>query len=167
MQATDEVVRSFGVARMFKVRCWFILKRCVGVPVQAPALTRLHWKHLNWNKAPLNINAVRNSYGLQRLPVWLAQLGHKLPAGTPSAPWFTSLLPHTQESRARINAIDFHRRADLMVTSADDDAIRTYNVHSGVLEHTLFSRKYGAAHVCFTHHEGAVIYASSKVRACW
>ena len=71
-----------------------------------------------------------------------------------------------QESNARINAIDFHRRADLMVTSADDDAIRTYNLHSGVLEHTLFSRKYGAAHVCFTHHEGAVIYASSKVQAC-
>ena len=84
----------------------------------------------------------------------------------PALPCHNSLQLNAQESSARINAIDFHRRADLMVTSADDDAIRTYNLHSGVLEHTLFSRKYGAAHVCFTHHEGAVIYASSKVQAC-
>lgn len=87
------------------------------------------------------------------------------PQALPALPCHTQLHLHAQESNARINAIDFHRRTDLMVTSADDDAIRTYNMHTGVLEHTLFSRKYGAAHVCFTHHEGAVIYASSKVQA--
>ncbi|KAK9838523.1 hypothetical protein WJX81_005062 [Elliptochloris bilobata] len=67
-----------------------------------------------------------------------------------------------KETHERINAIDFHRRTDLLVTSGDDDAIRLYNMHSGVMEKTSYSRKYGAAHVCFTHHEAAVIYASSK-----
>jgi WD40 repeat protein len=69
-----------------------------------------------------------------------------------------------QDSYSPINSLDFHLREDLLVTAGDDDAIKLYSVNTGEHKQTNYSRKYGAAHVCFTHHERAVIYASNKVR---
>ena len=60
--------------------------------------------------------------------------------------------------------MDFHLREDLLVTAGDDDAIKLYSVSAGEHKQSNYSRKYGAAHMCFTHHERAVIYASNKVR---
>ncbi len=69
-----------------------------------------------------------------------------------------------QDSYSPINSLDFHLREDLLVTAGDDDAIKLYSVSTGEHKQTNYSRKYGAAHVCFTHHERAVIYASNKAR---
>jgi hypothetical protein len=52
---------------------------------------------------------------------------------------------------------------DLLVTAGDDDSIHLYNTHTGILQKTLFSKKYGACRICFSHHPNAVIYASRKV----
>ena len=76
---------------------------------------------------------------------------------------WSQLLVCVQESNTRINSLDFHLGQDLLVTAGDDDAIRVYNVSTGQIERTVYSRKYGAAHVNFTHHPSAVIYASNKV----
>lgn len=52
---------------------------------------------------------------------------------------------------------------DLLVTAGEDDSIRTYNTTSGTSSKVLFSKKYGVAHICFTHDPQSVIYASTKV----
>ncbi len=59
--------------------------------------------------------------------------------------------------------MDFHRVEDLLVTAGEDDSIRTYNTTSGTSSKVLFSKKYGVAHICFTHDPQSVIYASTKV----
>lgn len=75
------------------------------------------------------------------------------------------LLP--QDNAGRINSLDFHRREDLLVTAGDDDSVHLYNIHSGTMDKTVFSRKYGVAHIRFTHHPQSVVYASNKVQHSW
>ncbi|KAK9916201.1 hypothetical protein WJX75_010004 [Coccomyxa subellipsoidea] len=67
-----------------------------------------------------------------------------------------------KDNAARINSLDFHRSEDLLVTAGEDDSIRTYNTQSGTSSKVLFSKKYGVAHICFTHDPQSVIYASTK-----
>ena len=74
----------------------------------------------------------------------------------------TKVQPSAQETADRINSLDFHRVEDLLVTAGDDDSIRTYNTHSGQISKVLFSKKYGVAHIRFTHDPQSVIYASTK-----
>lgn len=70
-----------------------------------------------------------------------------------------------QENTGRINSLDFHRREDLLVTAGEDDSVHLYNINSGTVEKTVFSRKYGVAHIRFTHHPYSVVYASNKASA--
>ncbi|BDA44001.1 WD repeat-containing protein 82 [Coccomyxa sp. Obi] len=67
-----------------------------------------------------------------------------------------------KDNAARINSLDFHKSEDLLVTAGEDDSIRTYNTQSGTSSKVLFSKKYGVAHICFTHDPQSVIYASTK-----
>lgn len=69
-----------------------------------------------------------------------------------------------QEYQSRINSLDFHRSADLLVTAADDDSIKLYGLETGTPHKTLHSKKYGISHVNFTHHPSAIVFASNKVR---
>eukprot|EP00192_Tetraselmis_astigmatica_P014008 CAMPEP_0117677744 /NCGR_PEP_ID=MMETSP0804-20121206/16907_1 /TAXON_ID=1074897 /ORGANISM="Tetraselmis astigmatica, Strain CCMP880" /LENGTH=312 /DNA_ID=CAMNT_0005487045 /DNA_START=316 /DNA_END=1255 /DNA_ORIENTATION=+ len=67
-----------------------------------------------------------------------------------------------QDNEGRINSLDFHRTDDLLVTAGEDDSIHLYDTQSGVLQKTLFSKKYGVHSIAFTHHPNSVIYASNK-----
>jgi WD40 repeat protein len=68
-----------------------------------------------------------------------------------------------QENTSSINSLDFHRQEDLLVTACEDDSVHLYNIESGTVDKTVFSRKYGVAHIRFTHHPYSVVYASNKV----
>lgn len=67
-----------------------------------------------------------------------------------------------KENTGRINSLDFHRREDLLVTAGEDDSVHLYNINSGTVEKTVYSRKYGVSHIRFTHHPQSVVYASNK-----
>ncbi|KAL7094861.1 hypothetical protein ACP275_11G131000 [Erythranthe tilingii] len=60
----------------------------------------------------------------------------------------------------KINSIDFHRTADLLVTSCDDDSVRFYDISSAKLLKTTYHKKHGADRICFTHHPSSVICSS-------
>lgn len=77
--------------------------------------------------------------------------------------WRGSSSPQ-QDNAGRINSLDFHRREDLLVTAGDDDSVHLYNIQSGTMDKTVFSRKYGVSHIRFTHHPQSVVYASNKVQ---
>lgn len=66
------------------------------------------------------------------------------------------------EYQARINSLDFHRVHDLLVTAADDDSIKLYGLETGNVHKMLHSKKYGIAHVRFTHHHESIVFASNK-----
>ncbi len=70
---------------------------------------------------------------------------------------------HSQHPNGKINAMDFHRTREVLVTSADDQCIRVYNTATGKLEKAIGSHKYGASCVRWTHSEYAVVHASTKV----
>ncbi|KZV45666.1 potassium transporter 8-like [Dorcoceras hygrometricum] len=61
----------------------------------------------------------------------------------------------------KINCLDFHRTADLLVTSCDDDSVRFYDIASSKLLKTTYHKKHGADRICFTHHPSAVICSSN------
>ena len=119
MQTTDEVLKAFGIGKVFKARGCTLLH----------ALAAGAWPRF-------------------------CKRCRRPPAARHGA----------QDSYSPINSLDFHLREDLLVTAGDDDAIKLYSVNTGEHKQTNYSRKYGAAHVCFTHHERAVIYASNKAR---
>ena len=73
------------------------------------------------------------------------------------------ILSVLQDSAGRVNALDFHRSEELLVTAGDDDSIRTYNTLTGEPIKSVYSRKYGVANICFTHDPTSVIYTSTKV----
>ena len=68
-----------------------------------------------------------------------------------------------QDNAGGINSLDFHRKDDLMITADTDDAIRLYNTSTGTQQKMVHSKKYGAAHITFTHHANSVLHASTKV----
>lgn len=69
-----------------------------------------------------------------------------------------------QDYSTRINSLDFHRSADLLVTAGNDDSIKLYGLETGDSHKLLHSKKYGISHVNFTHHPSAIVFASNKVR---
>ena len=77
--------------------------------------------------------------------------------------FFVTLKNLSQDYSARINSLDFHRSADLLVTAADDDSIKLYGLETGTPYKLLHSKKYGISQVNFTHHPSAIIFASNKV----
>ncbi|PWA45242.1 transducin/WD40 repeat-like superfamily protein [Artemisia annua] len=62
----------------------------------------------------------------------------------------------------KINALDFHRTADLMVTTAEDDSVRLYDIANGKLLKTTLHEKHGADRICFSHHPSSVICSSTR-----
>lgn len=68
----------------------------------------------------------------------------------------------TQDYQGRINSLDFHRSADLMVTAADNDIIKVYGLAMGLPQKVLHSKKYGISKVRFSHHHNSIIFASNR-----
>lgn len=60
----------------------------------------------------------------------------------------------------KINSLDFHRTADLLVTASDDDSVRLYDIAAGKSLKTTYHKKHGADQICFTHHPSSVICSS-------
>ena len=62
----------------------------------------------------------------------------------------------------RLNSLDFHRSEDRLVTASDDKGIRLYDTNTGEELNVIWSKKYGAACIAFTHAPSAVVYASRE-----
>ncbi|KAL8153895.1 hypothetical protein V2J09_011655 [Rumex salicifolius] len=60
----------------------------------------------------------------------------------------------------KINALDFHRTNDLLVTTSDDDSVRLYDIANARLLKTTYHKKHGADRICFTHHPSSVVCSS-------
>ena len=69
---------------------------------------------------------------------------------------------HLKEAGARVNAIDFHAKADVLVSSADDETIRAYDTNSGQFVTQVPCKKYGCTQVKTTHHHASILHASSR-----
>ena len=65
-------------------------------------------------------------------------------------------------SSARIDSLSFSTCGDYCVTANDNDELELYQVSDGVSNRLLYSKKYGAGHVQFTHHHTQVLYASTR-----
>ncbi|GFP99744.1 WD repeat-containing protein 82-b [Phtheirospermum japonicum] len=63
----------------------------------------------------------------------------------------------------KINSLDFHRTADLLVTSSDDDSVRLYDISTAKLLKTTYHKKHGADRICFTHHPSSIICSSKNL----
>ena len=61
-----------------------------------------------------------------------------------------------------INALDMDDSGNYLLTCADDDCIKIYDLMNGKLVHTVNSKKYGCALARFTHHYNNVLFASTK-----
>ncbi|CAK9161768.1 unnamed protein product [Ilex paraguariensis] len=61
----------------------------------------------------------------------------------------------------KINSLDFHRNADLLVAASEDDSVRLYDIANAKLLKTTYHKKHGADRICFTHHPSSVICSSS------
>ncbi|PSR87558.1 WD repeat-containing protein [Actinidia chinensis var. chinensis] len=60
----------------------------------------------------------------------------------------------------KINSLDFHRTADLLITASEDDSVRLYDIANAKLLKTTYHKKHGADRICFTHHPSSVICSS-------
>ncbi|KAM7509167.1 hypothetical protein LguiA_019620 [Lonicera macranthoides] len=60
----------------------------------------------------------------------------------------------------KINSLDFHRTADLLVTACEDDSVRLYDIANAKLLKTTYHKKHGADRICFTHHPSSVLCSS-------
>lgn len=69
-----------------------------------------------------------------------------------------------QDASCQVNAIDFHRKQDLLVSSCASGSIVFYNTYEGKKLTTINCTRTGAALVTFTHHSKCVMHASTKVR---
>eukprot|EP00898_Chlorokybus_atmophyticus_P005690 jgi/Chlat1/6121/Chrsp409S05658 len=67
-----------------------------------------------------------------------------------------------KDNTGRITSLDFHRTEDFLVTTSEDESIHLYNTASGKLVKTVFSKKYGADNIRFTHHSSSVICSSKN-----
>ena len=65
-------------------------------------------------------------------------------------------------SSARIDSLSFSNCGDYLVTANDNDEIELYNVADGNSNRLLYSKKYGAGNIQFTHHHTQVIYSSTR-----
>eukprot|EP00854_Cymbomonas_tetramitiformis_P020115 gene20115-24079_t len=55
------------------------------------------------------------------------------------------------DNKGNINALDFHRSEDLVVSAGDDESIHLYNTATGAKVKTVMSKRYGVACISFTH----------------
>ena len=59
--------------------------------------------------------------------------------------------------------MDFSQDGRLLITSSDDDSIKIYDAVEAGEPRTLFSKKYGASLIRFTHAGTTVLHGSTKV----
>lgn len=81
---------------------------------------------------------------------------------TPAALKSVSVGRTFKDNTGAINALDFSDNGSLLVTSSDDESIHLYNTDAGSLKKTIFSKRYGASCIRFTHHHNSVIVASKN-----
>lgn len=153
MNVTDNVLRSMGMGRVFKVRAW--------EPASWQQQQRRDQTAAQTSAASSCVHAL-----VAGRMCWVLEIIHGCPMRKQHV-WVWLLAVHLQDFQARVNSIDFHRTEELLITASDDDSIRLYNTASGDKAEVLFSRKYGAQNICFTHHPSSVIYATRKVWGCW
>jgi COMPASS component SWD2 len=67
-----------------------------------------------------------------------------------------------KDNTGRINALDFYKDGELLITSSDDESMNLYNCTEGKKKKVVYSKKYGVDLVRFTHHQNAVICASKN-----
>lgn len=60
----------------------------------------------------------------------------------------------------KINSLDFHRTADLLITACEDNSVRLYDIANAKLLKITNHEKHGADRICFTHHPNSVICSS-------
>lgn len=61
-----------------------------------------------------------------------------------------------------INSFDFNKEGSLLITASDDESIHLYNIESGDLQKTLYSKKYGVDLIRFTHTNTSIICVSKN-----
>eukprot|EP01084_Bolivina_argentea_P297327 512206_1 len=61
-----------------------------------------------------------------------------------------------------VTSIDFHENGELCVTSDADDSITLINALEGKIRKTIYSKKYGANVVRYTHHDQSVLVSSTS-----
>ncbi|CAG0917747.1 unnamed protein product [Notodromas monacha] len=66
------------------------------------------------------------------------------------------------EHASAINSMCFADNGDYLVTSSEDDQIVLYDAQRCMIKKTIFSKKYGADLVMFTHDVKTAIHASNK-----
>eukprot|EP01102_Stenamoeba_stenopodia_P019490 TRINITY_DN7377_c0_g1_i1.p1 TRINITY_DN7377_c0_g1~~TRINITY_DN7377_c0_g1_i1.p1 ORF type:complete len:325 (+),score=43.44 TRINITY_DN7377_c0_g1_i1:275-1249(+) len=67
-----------------------------------------------------------------------------------------------RDNTNKINSLDFHQDGELLVTASDDESVHLYSANDGLLQKTVYSKKYGVDLIRFTHTPSAVICASKN-----
>jgi COMPASS component SWD2 len=67
-----------------------------------------------------------------------------------------------KDNANKINAMDFYKDGELLVTSGDDESVHVYNTNTGEMQKVVYSKKYGVDLIRFTHNNNAVICASKN-----
>ncbi|XP_055365201.1 uncharacterized protein LOC114855832 isoform X3 [Betta splendens] len=69
-----------------------------------------------------------------------------------------------RENSQKINCVDYSPNGENAISSSDDDCIVLYDIREGRPKRTLFSKKYGADIIRYTHGDTqTVIYSSNKL----
>lgn len=64
----------------------------------------------------------------------------------------------------RINSLDFSPNGEKLLSSSDDDSISVCDLEPHLVnQRTMFSKKYGVAHIRYTHSGTSAIHASTKL----
>ncbi|CAF5170896.1 unnamed protein product, partial [Rotaria magnacalcarata] len=68
-----------------------------------------------------------------------------------------------RENTERINACDFNKNGDLLISSSDDDSIVVYDCEAGLPKRPIPSKKYGCDMIRFTRSGEQALHCSMKV----
>jgi len=67
-----------------------------------------------------------------------------------------------EDNLAKINALDFYKDGDLVITSSDDSSLNLYSTVTAKKQKVVFCKTFGVDLVRFTHHSSAVLCASKN-----
>ncbi|XP_068599103.1 twinfilin-2-like [Brachionichthys hirsutus] len=68
-----------------------------------------------------------------------------------------------RENSKKVNCVDFSSNGENAISSSDDDCIVLYDIRDGKPKRTLYSKKYGADLIRYTHGDAQnVVYTSNK-----
>ncbi|EPZ36526.1 WD40 repeat-like protein [Rozella allomycis CSF55] len=68
-----------------------------------------------------------------------------------------------QKGNSFYTDISFHHSGEYLVATDSDDSIRMYDCVQGTERKVVYSKKYGASHIRYTHAKKAILHASTKV----